>query len=364
MIIVDKNTEVFDWISGLKAEQLSCVRLDLITFEIASGLQTELILVHVDILKELTQVQKEKFESCAGLVIFNPGTEECDFPIKNLIGLINPKAFDQNNINLLINLESRVKSENILKSQLISINHELNEVMGGVEGQLLRVKHTYEKMIPKRLEEFKGVKVFSKYAAGEKSGGEFFDLLTKNNKVFILMSHTSSYLASSTILQSFGNLKQETDFSTKTQEDFLNTILADVHQLAESQEKEISIELFTMIVDLNTLDANLRSIGDFTYYGTDELKGSKRNNDEVIHEQFSFERGERLMICSPGFEQNWLDLREKVELSTLVSNTSIKSLDVLDEAFFQLKKQAGSEFLKSDAASIILEVEQNVMVQM
>ena len=364
MIIVDKNTEVYDWVNGLGSENLSCVRLDLVTFEIASGLQSELILAHADVFKGLSSTQKQKFESCAGVIVYNTNPGVNDVTVKNILGQVNPKLSEKNSINILVNLENKIKSENILKSQLISINHELNEVMGGVEGQLLRVKHTYEKMIPKRLEEFKGVTVLSKYAAGEKSGGEFFDLFAKENKIFILMSHTSSYLASSIILQSFGDLKRESNLLTLDQDQFLTSVRTDVNQLSESQEKDISVKLLTMILDLNTLEVSLRSIGKFSFYSSDDFKISSVEEKGIIGQEFKIDRGERLMICSPGFEQNWLGQRDKIDLQELVSNREIKSLDVLDEAFFQLKKHAGSEFLASDAASIVLEVEQNVMVQM
>lgn len=364
MIIVDKNTEVFDWVSGLNNEKLSCVRLDLVTFEIASGLQGELLLTHIDLLKELTSTQKKKFEACAGVIVFNSESKHSEVTFSNFLGFVDPAGNAENSINLLVNLEARVKAENVLKSQLISINHELNEIMGGVEGQLLRVKHTYEKMIPKRLEEFKGVKVFSKYAAGEKSGGEFFDLFTKDNKVFVLMSHTSSYLASSSILQSFGEFKQSANLTNSGQEKFLKSIQADVEQLAQSQGKDISIKLLTIILDLSHLEVSLKSLGNFNFYGSEDLQGFVGSDDEILSNQLNLSRGERLMICSPGFEFNWSKLRSNIDLNELVKNTNIKSLDVLDEAFFQLKKEAGSEFLSSDAASIILEVEQNVMVQM
>lgn len=364
MIVVDKNAEVLSWVNELNSDRLSCVRLDLITFEIASGLQTELIFVHIDIIKSASDSQLQKFSECAGVVVFSEHENDLKLKLENLLGHILKDDNKQNNTNILINIEAKIKSENILKSQLMSLNNELNEIMGGVEDQLFRVKHTYERMVPKRLEKFKGIKIFSKYAAGEKSGGEFFDLFASEDKIFFLMSHTSSYIASSVILQHFSALKNSPKLTEKNQMNFFNLVQTEVDRLAKAQEKEISIKLLTLVLDTSNMEIDSKSLGEFTFFSSGDQEIITKASQEVISQSFTLSRGERLMVCSPGFEQNWSEISSDIKIEQLVGNREIKSLDILDELFFQLKKKSGSEFLKSDAASIVMEVEQNVMVQM
>jgi hypothetical protein len=50
-------------------------------------------------------------------------------------------------------------------------------------------------------------------------------------------------------------------------------------------------------------------------------------------------------------------------IEELVSNKKIKALDVLDEVYFQLRKESSTGFLSHDASSLILEVQSNVMLQ-
>lgn len=363
MIVVDRNAEVMDWINELGSENLSCVRLDLITFEIASGLQTELILIHHEVLNEANSMQLKKLSECAGVVVYVPKKSDSETKLINLLGVVSHNDHKADCVNILVNIEARIKSENILKSQLISLNNELNEIMGGVEDQLFRVKHTYERMVPKRLEQFKGIKIFSKYAAGEKSGGEFFDLYSNENKIFLMMSHTSSYIASSVILQQFGAMKGSPRLTGKNLDAFFQTIKDEVAQLAKAQDKEITIKLLTLVLDTSSMEIECKSLGKFDFISSHGREVETSESDKVISQHLQLERGERLMVCTPGFEYNWSEVKTDIEISKLMENSEIKPLDVLDELFFQLKKKSGSEFLKSDAAAIIMEVEKNVMVQ-
>ena len=64
------------------------------------------------------------------------------------------------------------------RSSSLAVNAE---IVGDVEVELLKVKHLYEKKVPKRSQRFAGLQVYSKYNVGEDLGGEFFDLYKKDN---------------------------------------------------------------------------------------------------------------------------------------------------------------------------------------
>jgi len=355
LIVVDHDSEVFSWLRELNHDGISSVRLDLLTFELSSGLQTELILIHEKLLSELSQEVKTKLESCAGVLVYSE-QDKFDFDIpKNILGVIRKQDSSEHSLNIMINNEERIKSENILKSQLISMDFELTELMGHIEGELMKVKNVHEKNHPRRLERLEGAKFYTKYVAGESSGGEFFDLFSSQNKVFMMISQTSSYLASSIILQSFVNFKQKGLLSQEAQKEFISDIEKQVAVLAESQRKEIELQVLTAIYDRSSQEINVVKKGMFQFFRSDD-----EINEFLDEEVISLEAGERFMLCSPGFSNSWKDCNSCVDIDELIADKEVKSLDILDESFYQLKKNAKSDFLKTDAAVIILEVNRDV----
>lgn len=355
LIVIDKKDEVSSWLRELGHDNISCVRLDIGTFEISSGLDTELIFIQESLLESISSQLKLKLENCAGLIIFTSQNVSHHINLKNLLAVIRQDDPIENSINILINNEERIKHENILKSQLLSMNAELSHLMGNVENELWKVKSSREKILPRRLEQLEGIKIFSKYSAGERSGGEFFDLFEKNGSVFILISHTSSYLASSIILQCFSEFKKVGILTPATQKSLINMIEKKVAVLSESQGSEIELELFTGVYNLECFELSLVKKGQF------ELTHSDSGKLEVLDQEVvCLEEGQRLMMSSPGFKKSWKDCASCIDIEKLVKDPMIKSLDILDESFYQLKKSAESNFLERDAAIIILEVEANV----
>jgi hypothetical protein len=371
VIVVDQNTEVLQWVNSLDNFNLGCVRLDLVTFEVSQGLGTELIILSGEVLKQILKDPSllKKLNECTGIVIFSHDPkEELQIP-GNTLAIINDEMPRTYACTQLINIDNFIKSNNILKSQLISIDREMSEIMGGVENQMLRVKRSYERMAPKRLDEFSGVKIYSKYAAGDNQGSEFFDLFASGSKVFIMMSNTSSYLASSSILQLFSEMRGDKSIEKEDEIHFIKRVKHQIQNLRESQKKKITMQIMTCVFDLKTLKVEGHTFGNFKVISSnlghnEESSTSIEVDDELSKFSFSLERGERLMLCSPGFIMNWQSLKPEFMIEELILNKKIKVLDVLDEVFFQLKKDTDMGFLKTDASSIILEVEENVMVQM
>ncbi len=123
-------------------------------------------------------------------------------------------------------------------------------------------------------------------------------------------------------------------------------------------------------MDLNTYEAKGHVFGDFklvssrqklNFAGNDLnfLKAilKRPNMREPLIEESGF------FFFRPGFVKNWEDLSPDLMIETLLNNKKIKLLDVLDEIFFQLKKDSKGGFLAYDASAIMLEVQKNVMLQ-
>jgi hypothetical protein len=368
MIIIDANNDVATFLDGLKFDLMGLVKLDQITFELSQSVIDELTIIHVDVLKKLEVSSLAKLEELSVIIIFNPDRQETLFT-DNTVDVIDPsisKKLFENKVSLLSEL---VKERQVLRSQLITINNELSETLGSVEVELLKIKKIHEKKIPKRFNDIKGIQVHSKYTAGENIGGEFFDLHVDQNLALVVMSSTSSYLASSMILKLFADLKKDKEINQAVMEDLIDDIKSNIIELNLSKKKTIDIHLFVGIVDLNKHSISGYRFGDFSILSSavvqnfrpsiSLLNGNKE--DALFHKEF--QRSERILLCSPGFIKNWKKLNPDFIIEELMMNKLIKPIDILDEVFFQLKKDSKGNFLSYDASAILMEVKKNAMVQ-
>ena len=370
MIIIDDHGEMAVFLQSIDVDSVGIVKLDRDVFEVSNTVVDELTMIHSSVLKNASAAVLAKIEELTMFILFDAENDN-DFPIlPNMIDVISVNTESKTFKNKLDLLSDLLRERQVLKSQLISINSELSETMGNVEVELLRIKKVYEQKIPRRFDNIKGILAYSKYAAGENVGGEFFDIHVLQNKAFVVMSSTSSYLASSSILQMFSTLKTVDNFDTDTELDFIEDVKAEVEEINRSKKKEISIHLFTAIIDLSKHVVNGHVFGDFKVISSNNLNNYVKKAPDLLYSQVSagkfnreFSRGERLMLCSPGLHKNWQKLNPEFLIEELMMNKDIKPLDILDEVFYQLKKDSLSGFLSNDASAIMLEVQKNAMVQ-
>lgn len=367
MIVVSEDEYLLNFLQDICKDNLGLVSINIDTFELSNGLENEVLCISDKLYFSAKGEVKSKLNSTFAIFIFQEQSANSVIE-SNVVDIFDSSTNKKVLLNRLIYIEEKSKEHNILKSQLFSLNSELAEIMGGVESQLLRVKKTYESKAPKRLEEFKAFKIFSKYAAGEDMGGEFFDIFAKENKIFFMMSSTSSYILSSSILQHFSSLKSNEKINTQSELNYLSLIWDELCTLNKSKKKKVKLSIMTGILDINTLQITGHSIGHFKI-----LSSNMKNNIELLNNfdqsmdnlEFNLQlnRGERILINSPGFLNSWNRLKPEFMVEELMINKKVKALDVLDELFFQIKKDSVNGFLHTDASSIFLEVQKNAMVQ-
>lgn len=368
MIIVDSQQKLANFVESLSLEQVGVVKMDAVALEVATPVTDDLTIIHADVYTQQNPKLQSKLEEFTTVILFDENNSVQNF-YPNTIAVINADTPSSIIKNLILTVEDSLRERSVLRSQLISVNQELSEIMGNVEVEMMRVKKMYEQKAPRRFQEIKGVQVFSKYAAGENIGGEFFDIFMDQNKLFVLMSATSSYLASSSILQLFTSFKMKKEISEDAEKNLINEIKAEVEELNRSKKKEISMDLFTAILDLNKHTVSGHLFGKFKTLSsaTNNFSNSGPNllKEDIESGTFSraIERGERILLCSPGFVKNWEKLNPEFMMEEIILNKKIKPLDILDEIFFQLKKESTSGFLSYDASAIILEVQKNAMVE-
>lgn len=368
MIIIDKNMQIKKLLDEHDLS-VGVTLLDEGSFEVSTLNTHELYIVHEDYL--LNNEMTERLKACAAIVIFAKSLTN-DLSIKNLkvVAVINestPKQLLQNQIKILSELCSE---KEFLRSQLVSLNAELNDALSNVELEMLKVKRMYEKAVPRRIDNIKGMSFFSKYAAGENSGGEFFDLFREKNKVLVIASATTSYLASSTLISLFTAFKQDKSFSASSLKVFISSLEEEIKQINESRHKAIGFDLFVGVFDTNKGSLNGHIFGNFNLLSDHAQKSQMGNNlavkaSELKNSAFlvSMERGERFLLVSPGLLKNWEELSVDFHFETLLRNKEIKPTDVIDEIFFQLKKDRDSAFLVHDASILMMEIDTNAMVE-
>lgn len=368
MIIIDSQGDLAKYLEKIDLEGVGTVKLDSATLELTRPMSDDLAMVHADIYTMASPKLQANLEAFNSIILFDP---------KNTVKALHPNTIHVFNLasdpralkNLILNSEDLLREKQVLRSQLISVNQELSELMGNVEVEMMRVKKTYEVKTPRRFQDIKGVQVYSKYAAGENIGGEFFDIFMEQNKLFVLMSATSSYLASSSILQLFTHFKMKKIITKESELELIDGIKAEITELNSSKKKEISLDLFTAVIDLNKHTVSGHLFGKFKALSSASNNFSNSGpsvlKTELSDGKFarSIDRGERILLCSPGFIRNWEKLKPEFMMEEIILNKKIKPLDILDEIFFQLKKESTSGFLTYDASAIILEVQKNAVVE-
>jgi hypothetical protein len=366
MIIIDSKEEIQNFFKKIENFELALVRLDIATFELAQGIKDELVLMHESEYKGLAPAQKAKLDEHRGLVLFGPEK----LITENLFYSFDASSDAQLVHQHLVQLENVFKENIILKSQLFSMNKEISGLMGSVEMELLRVKKFYENNTPKRYKGIKSLRILSKYAAGESIGGEFFDIFEDQSKLYLLMSDTSSYLASSSILSLFTAYKLEKNITKESQHKLLVEIQNEMKELSLNKKKELKVSILSLSIDLNSYEVEGYVAGGFR--GISSLKLDKLNGNEknLIHSNiselafnFNLVRGERVLFLSPGLSRSWSQLKPDFMIEELINKSNIKQLDILDEIFFQLKKDRQSGFLPHDASAIMMEVQKNAIIK-
>ena len=251
------------------------------------------------------------------------------------------------------------------------MGENLNKLISMTLSELQRVKKLHEQLVPIRNESFKGLTLSSKFAAGMSNGGEFFDIIKNEQYVLFLLTSSSSYVASSIVLGHFEKLKEMGNLSKEHVEEFFEDLLEECrnYELVDRDQPE-KLQLFLVKLDLKDLSFFGYSFGGAQVYSNKELNYSPNNHpfDENFFEKAFFEkkleRNEKILIASPGVKKNLVEEMDGNEIeSFLKGKVGGKPREILNEVFFQLKKDSDAEFLKHDASVIVIEVDKNVIVQ-
>lgn len=259
--------------------------------------------------------------------------------------------------------------QNLLR--LAALGNELDTLTEQTRKEMAQIKKIHEKIIPVRHENHKGLTIHSKYAAGSSGGGEFFDFHHQNNEFLFILSSSTSYLMTSAIINRLefvraGILSQQ---SIKT---LVEEILIDAKNLElKKRGKRNALDLAVIHVNLKKMTLSGYQFGHGSIVGSEnrnhaiptDLPRDTQFLDQAYYE-YPLCRGERLLFLSAGVFYNTEGLMEGEDVeSFLRKKLTDSSKDLLNELFYQLKKDLQSDFLDFDASAISIEVDQNAIFQ-
>ena len=255
---------------------------------------------------------------------------------------------------------SYIMSKSIVSTQK-SMLKKLNTVMQSVLGQLQRVKGLHQKMVPVRNEKIRGVIINSRFCAGTSSGGEFFEFFKSNQKLWIFSINATSYITVGTFLSLVDEFRVAQGLSIQTIKDTLNSHIKDFEGLGE-------LSIFIMSIDLTDFNAEVVNIGGHELLNKTKVLVSK--NDKAFPDkgleyktsQLKLEKGERIILLSPGFFKNSRDKLGDESYYQFIKKNWVESSELIQEVTYQIKRKYNDlDFLPYDQTVLTIEVDKNVI---
>jgi hypothetical protein len=273
--------------------------------------------------------------------------------------------------NQVFHLIRENTNKHLMKSQLLRFGNQMNEVTKFLNKELLKIKKIHEKVFPTKLSSFKGLKLTSKFEAGISSGGEFFDVVKTGGQVLIMMSSCDSYLKSTSILSLFSAIKERKKIDNSLLLNLIKETESQFYKLSESTASLKKNGILLLQLDLTKLQAKGYIFGEFTINRGDKhalIKGRKIPISHSLTERaffsFNLDRGMKLLITSPGLKKNWTKLKKDVDLDIFSSDhLFVPSAELINEIFYQIKREVGDDFLELDSSALLLEVDKHAIAQ-
>jgi hypothetical protein len=239
-----------------------------------------------------------------------------------------------------------------LQKSMTKFSLELDQVLQTAEWEMAKAKKIHETLIPKRTDEIKGVNFINKYAAGDGGGGEFYDLFQGQGKVYQILVSSQSYLISSSLMGLL-NLHKQKDFSPAA---FVAESKNEIATINSAKKNKSEAEV--MVLEMDQSHLTLKS------YGSHKSELFSRSRGKIsLDSDYQLERGEKVIVFSPGFLFNWKESELKEDVTKyLNSHQHLGQQELLMELFYKISLNK-TEFLKRDATVVMMEVNRHGMHQ-
>lgn len=252
----------------------------------------------------------------------------------------------------------------LLENEVDLITLDVDKMREQILLELSSVKKIYQKIVPIREDQFKELNVSSKFHAGLKGGGEFFDWCSNSTEFFFYLFTTSSYTLTGELSQLFSQFIVEENFDIKSQEQLFRNINVVYQGFLRKKEAEIDFTFFS--VDLKSLQLTGFSTGGtsvFTNNG-DFLAPKKNRINNLLDESsskviYQCQKEDFLYIESLGMQKSKHELLSTKHALDLNRISQQKTRDYFDEEFLTLQSRSDSDFLPYDSTLVKIEVLKN-----
>ena len=261
----------------------------------------------------------------------------------------------------------------LMWNEVAQINQDLSGLVEAFHEDVSLAERLQKSRLPRRFDSIKGFSVASRYLAGERSGGDYFDLADSadGQQLSIVLSDSSSYGLSSSVLSTLmGALVRLSADQSRSCRAIVRAIYNEV--LATLKETD-RLSLFYGIVNRKDYKLRYLSFGHTRAFlaqpgrsfeampvqGNPLGRGAGLGTAEEV--EFKLEPGSRLILLSDGFvdaaggEQGALQLLEKFREK--------EALDLLNELVFSVKNGMNreTEMPPQDCTALIFHTDPKIL---
>ena len=250
----------------------------------------------------------------------------------------------------------RLFSQVLMWTEVVKANTSMAETLGTLGEELNVLSRIQKSKLPKRYFHIKNFHVLSRYLAGEKSGGDYFDLFESEDQrqLTLFLSHSTSYGLSSAVLSVLIKVTLALGQEAVSAPGGLNATLGQIYQellLTLGEKDQLSLfygvilseERLLRFINLGSSQAFLANHGKgFQALGILREPMSQSvpfsPQDEV---QVPFPRGSRLLVLSRGFVESVGGTDKVIDLLSAFIEKDPR--DLLNELVYQVKSRLKSK---------------------
>lgn len=235
-------------------------------------------------------------------------------------------------------------------------------------------RNLHRRMSPSRTENFKGFRVESRYIAGFRSGGDYFDLAEgkKSGDLSLFLTDSSSYGLSSAVTSLLASTAMRLNREGSHEiPQLIESLWAEIQQVMSPQDE---LSFLYGRLERKTLTFQFMNFGNTRLLhrssSSDQLKefkaetpfpplsvGSELKIPQAVS-RISLQPGDRLLVLSDGYEE----CLGKKWASIVKNNQENEAEELLTQLAFELKRKLDPDDLPDqDCTAIVLDLEDKIL---
>lgn len=274
--------------------------------------------------------------------------EKLKVAFENIFGFIDlSQEIDYNTPVVMNYLNMAVTTGN---QSIDKLGGDLEKILEYSKVELSRVKEIHDRLVKVRTDKFNEITVLSKFRAGEKSGGEFFDLVESNKTFLYVQAGSNNYITTSLILSELEMIKMQKDKKD------LHSLSLDFEQnvLRHLDDDKKQVSYCLIYIDLKNLSIECRFRGEGFLFHNEKLIEFKNVS------QLKLRSNDRIFQISNGFMKNIREINPHFKIKETFEEMSDQDdKKILNEFFYELTKNKTGMFLSYDSFMSVIEFTAN-----